>query len=487
MKICLINPPWEENERVGIRAGCRSPNLMPKGHNAYLPFPFLLAYTAAFLESKGLDVLLIDGVAERCDWESFVTRVQAFAPDLVIAETSTTSLRYDLARMQEIKTANPAVRIVLYGPHLSARPQDGLTTPAVDFVIIGEPEQTAHELIQALTNGGNLREVASLVYREAGGDVRINARRPLTDINQLPYPKRHGLAMDRYSVPGFPAPVVYIYGSRGCPYRCTFCQWPQTIFEPGKYRPRDAEKIVDEMEYVLQEFPRTRSFYFADDIFNLGRARMLKFTQEMKRRNLRFPYGIDGRADHLDPELLERMAETGLFTLRIGIESGDVDVLKKTRKALNLKKAREILQISHDLGIRNHISLMIGLAEESWQSVENTIAYVKSLAIDSVQFSVATPFPGTEYYRYVEEQGLWKDQDWSEFNGWDTAVMHTTCMTAEEIQKAVNYARRNVYFSPQFIKRRLGYVRDVRDLAAITGKAWRLVTASRQISSSGTQ
>jgi radical SAM superfamily enzyme YgiQ (UPF0313 family) len=198
----------------------------------------------------------------------------------------------------------------------------------------------------------------------------------------------------------------------------------------------------------------------------------------MKRRNLWFPYGIDGRADHLDQELLERMAETGLFTLRIGIESGDVDVLKKTRKALNLEKAREILQISHDLGIRNHISIIIGLAEESWQSVENTIEYVKSLAIDSVQFSVATPFPGTEYYRYVEEQGLWKDQDWSEFNGWDTAVMHTKYMTAEEVQKAVNYARRKVYFSPQFIKRRLGYVRDVRDLVAITGKVWRLVTAS---------
>ena len=273
--------------------------------------------------------------------------------------------------------------------------------------------------------------------------------------------------------------MVYLYGSRGCPYLCTFCLWPQTIFEPGKYRPRDAEKIVDEMEYVLQEFPQTRSFYFADDIFNLGRARMLKFTEEMKRRNLRFPYGIDGRADHLDRELLERMAETGLFTLRVGIESGDVDVLKKTRKALDLEKTREILRIAHDLGIRNHICMMICLAEESWQSVENTIAYVKSLAIDSVQFSVATPFPGTEYYRYVEEHGLWKDHDWSEFNGWDTAVMHTTSMTADEIQQAVNYARRKVYFSPRFIKRRLGYIRDVRDLAAITGKAWHLVTASR--------
>jgi radical SAM superfamily enzyme YgiQ (UPF0313 family) len=477
MKVCLINAPWEEDKKWGIRAGCRFPNLMLKRHNAYLPYPFLLAYTASFLESKGLDVLMIDGVAERCDLASFMNRVHAFAPDMVIAESSTPSLRFDLARMQEIKTANPGVFIVLYGPHMSVRPQDGLTTPAVDYVIVGEPEHTTYELIRALTNGGNLAEIDGLVYREANGNLRINPRRPLTDINQLPYPKRHGLPMDRYSVPGFPSPVVYMYGSRGCPFMCTYCLWPQTIYERGKYRARDAEKIVDEMEYVLKEFPQTRSFYFADDTFNLGRARMLKFAAEMKRRKLRFPYGIDGRADHLDRELLERMAETGLFTLRIGIESGDVNVLKKARKALNLEHTREVLQIAQDLGIRNHISLMIGLAEESWQSVENTIDYVKSLAIDSAQFSVATPFPGTEYYRYVEEQGLWKDRDWSKFSASDTAVMHTKYMTAEEVQKATNHARRKVYFSPRFIKKRLGYVRDVRDLIAITGKAWRLVIA----------
>jgi radical SAM superfamily enzyme YgiQ (UPF0313 family) len=476
MRVCLVNPPWEDNGRWGIRAGCRFPNLMPRKHNSYVPFPFLLAYTGAYLESSGVDVLLIDGVAERCDTPSFLARIRLFSPDLVVAETASTSLAHDLELLSQVKSENPSAHVTLYGPHVSVLPQDALISPAVDSVALGEPEHTIRELVESLGQGKGLERILGLAYREADGAIRFNPRRPLIqDLDSLPYPKRAELPMERYSVPGFPSPVVFMYASRGCPHRCTFCLWPQTIFEKGNYRPRAPERIVEEMAHVLDEFPSTRSVFFDDDTFNIGRDRLIRFADELDRRKIRIPWGMNARADHWDRELLERLAATGLFTLRLGIESGDQAVLDTCGKALNLEDARNNLHLAHEVGIRNHVSFMIGLAAETPDSVEKTIRFAKSIPADSVQFSVAVPFPGTDYHRYVEAQGFLVTRDYRLYSGSDNAVMRTEAMSAEEIRHAIVHARRRVYFSPRFIARRLRYVRDPRDLLAIVRKVTRLL------------
>jgi len=480
VKTCFINPPWEENGRRGIRAGCRFPNLTIAKTNSYVPFPFLLAYAAAYSESKGVDVLCIDGVAERCDATSVCERIREFEPDLLVAETATTALKHDLGVLQAIRSARPSIRIAMYGSHVDVRPDDALDNPAVDFVIRGEPELTSYELARALEAGDDLSRVAGLVYRDKSGRPVTTPQRPLIpDLDaELPYPKRRGMPMDRYNVPGFPSPVMFIYGSRGCPYKCSFCLWPQTNLK-GNYRARPGEKIAEEIAWVLEHYPETGSFFFDDDTFNLGRRRLLSFADEMSRRGICIPWGMNARADNWDREMLERLVDTGLFTLRIGIESGDQDVLDRTLKGIDLGQAREMLEMAHSLGIKNHISFVIGLPGETPKSVENTIRFIHSVPADSVQFSVAIPFPGTSFYRYVEENGFLLTHDWSKFNGFDHVVMRTEAMTAAEIEKAITRARRRVYFSPRFIRRRLSYVRDLRDLGALTRKVWRLVGPRR--------
>src|SRR5436190_2267202 len=118
MKTCFINLPWEEDNRRGIRAGCRFPNLTAKNTNAYVPFPFLLAYAAAYAEGRGADVLCIDGVAERSDVASVGRRVREFRPDLIVAEISTSSLHYDLNALREVRAGHPAARVAVYGSHV---------------------------------------------------------------------------------------------------------------------------------------------------------------------------------------------------------------------------------------------------------------------------------------------------------------------------------------------------------------------------------
>lgn len=476
MKVCLLNAPWEEQDKWGIRAGCRFPNLMPKGHNSYVPFPFLIAYTASYLESKGSQVLVIDGVAERCGAEVALHRIRDFKPDLVIAETAATSLRYDQRFLERVRSGVPGVKIALYGSHVTTLPHEGMDSPAVDFVIRGEPELTAHELILAAEDGQIYGSVDGLAWRDSAGKVVLNRpRAPMKEIEALPYPKREGMPLDRYNVPGFPSPVVFMYGSRGCPYKCTFCLWPQTIFGDKPYRAREPEKIVEEMAHVLETYPQTRSFFFDDDTFNLGRARVLRFADEMKRRGIKVPWGMNARADNWDREMLERLIETGLFTLRIGIESGDQAVLDKTKKDLNLEGARRMLEMSDGLGISNHVSFIIGLEGETWESVDRTVKYIKTLPVDSVQFSVAAPFPGTGLHKLAEDKGHLTTKDWTRYNGAHNAVMRTDAMSTDEVMRALRSARRRVYFSPRFVKRRLSFIRNWRDLAAISRKAMSLV------------
>ncbi|TWT89822.1 Ribosomal protein S12 methylthiotransferase RimO [Pseudobythopirellula maris] len=483
MRVCYFNPPWETDERWGIRAGCRFPNLTRKNSNAYLPFPFLLAYAAAYAEEQGAEVLCIDGIAERASPASVIGRIDRFRPDLVVVETSTTSLGHDLRVLTSLKEKLPECRVAMYGPHVDVRPQDALDCAAVDFVIRGEPERTSVELAKKLAAGESVDTVAGLVLREsAGGEGlavlgshRSTDRRALIEnLDELPYPHRATLPMDRYNVPGFPAPVMFMYGSRGCPYKCNFCLWPQTMLK-GSYRTRSGPEIAAEMDWALKAYPKTKSFFFDDDTFNLGRTRVLEFADEMKRRRLVVPWGMNARADNWDRELMERLIETGLFTLRIGVESGDPEVLRRTQKDINLDQVRETLELSHSLGIKNHVSFVIGMIGETEESVSNTVRYIKTLPVDSVQFSVAIPFPGTSFYDHVEKQGQLMTKDWDKFNGFEDVVVRTETMTSDDLQRAVTRARRQVYFSPTFIRRRLSYVRNLRDLSALTRKAARLL------------
>jgi radical SAM superfamily enzyme YgiQ (UPF0313 family) len=476
MKVCLVNPPWEENGRWGIRAGCRFPNMMPKKHNSYVPFPFLLAYTASYLESNGIDVLIVDGVAERCTKESFLERIKAYSPDLLIAETATTSFNYDMTLLSSLAHDIPELKITFYGPHVSVLPEEALRSSAIHFVIIGEPEQTSLDLIRALSNGGDLLAVEGLVFKDSNGAVITNCRQKLIDdLDLLPYPERHRLPLKSYHVPGFPEPVVFIYGSRGCPFGCNFCLWPQTIFEKGSYRTRSGKSIAQEMKWVMKNFPGTKSFFFDDDTFHLGMKRMNDFADALEEREISIPWGCNARADHWDQATLMRLKKNGLFTLRIGIESGNQSILNTIGKDLNLAEAKKLLTMAHELGIQIHISFVIGLQGESKESLDNTLKFIQSVPVDSVQFSIAIPFPGTAYYKYVEENDFFVTHEWKKFNGFDHVVMRTEYLSAEELMKGVTSLRRRVYFSPHFIKQRLRYVRNFRDLGALSRKVIRLV------------
>ena len=452
VKVLLANPPWRREERLGVRAGSRWAFTIPAGKGAtvppYVPFPFFLAYAAAVLEQAGAVVRLVDAIAEGMDTVAFLETIADFGPTLVLLETSTPSIDSDLALGCDIKDRLPAARLALSGPHVSALPVDTLErAPHVDFVLIGEYEYTLRDLVACLAEGGNLDKVLGLAWRDAGAQSAVwaNPRRPvIANLDELPWPARHLLPMRHYrdSFAGLPMPGLQMWASRGCPFGCIFCVWPKVMYGGQAYRVRDPVDVVDEMEQAAKQY-NLCSVSFDDDTFDIGKSRILKLCSEIQRRGLGLPWTAMARADTADGEMIKAMATAGLFAIKYGVESGVQEVVNASGKSLDLNRVRETVRITKNLGVKVHLTFTFGLPGETEETIRRTLEFASEVDPDSVQFSIATPYPGTTYYDMAKASGMLMARDWTDFDGADRATVRTEAMSPEELEAALSRARRS--------------------------------------------
>ena len=254
LKIFLGNGPWYKPGYYGVRAGSRWPHFEEECSD-YLPFPFFLAYATAILEKAGHECLLVDGIAERGSEDAYIARAAAFKPQVAILEVSTASLDTDLRQAAKIKDACPQCHIVFCGLHVDMfEPAFLEQTPCVDFVIKGEYDVIVEPLVRAIEDGQNYDAVPNLVYRTPSGAGKDTPRQEVVhDLDSLPWPARHSLPMlNYYDLPGgIPAPSLQMWASRGCPFKCIFCAWPQIMYGNNKYRTRNPVDVVDEIEWCV--------------------------------------------------------------------------------------------------------------------------------------------------------------------------------------------------------------------------------------------
>jgi len=445
MRIFLANAPWKKPGFYGVRAGSRWPHF-ENDFACYMPFPFFLAYATAILKDSGYEVLLVDAIAEDLDEAEFFSRLEDFRPDVIVYEVSTASILVDLnvaARTREMFGGEN--KIVFAGAHKEMYESSFLQHECnVDYVLIGEYEFSLLRLMEHLKEKMDLREVEGLIFRNAEGEVVQNQPRPLEqDLDKFPWPARQFLPMHKYidTPGGIPTPSLQLWASRGCPFKCIFCAWPQIMYGGAHYRTRRPKDVVDELEWCIQEYG-FKSFYFDDDTFNIGKPRILALAHEIKERNIGLPWAIMARADTMDREMLEAMREAGLYALKYGVESGSQELVSKACKGLNLQKVRETIRITRELGIKCHLTFMFGLPGETWETVEETIHFAREMDPDTLQFSIATPFPGSQFYQMMREQGHLMSDDFNEYDGYHRAVIRTENLSARELEEALRRANK---------------------------------------------
>jgi len=443
-KILLANAPWHDETRPwlwGVRAGSRWPHMEGWRPDVnpppYLPFPHFLAQAAALLEGiPELRVLLVDSVAQGERLPAFLGRASSYSPDILFLETSTPSLEWDLDMARRLKELLPGVLIGMGGTHAPLREADWLRAhPQVDFTCFGEYELSLEAFVRALLAGTH-GPVAGVHYRLPDGSVVLgDARPPCEDLDFLPRYAYHHLPMHRYvdNPFGLPGPSVQVWASRGCPFGCSFCVWPQVVYGQRRFRARSVDKVVDEVEWLVRTYD-FQSFYFDDDTTNVGKERTLALAGKIASRRLGVPWAMMARADLMDREILEALYASGMRAVKYGVESASQDLIDASNKSLKLEKVKAACKITRELGIRMHLTFMFGLPGETPASVDATTALALELDPDELQLSLCTPFPGTSLHEEAERNG-WLVGGAS-LDGFNDAALNLPTMSAQALASA---------------------------------------------------
>jgi radical SAM superfamily enzyme YgiQ (UPF0313 family) len=273
------------------------------------------------------------------------------------------------------------------------------------------------DLVNNLENNSSLSSIRGLAYRQ-DSQIKINALRQTTDnLDDLPWPERQDVPIYKYNdgFAGLPVPNVQMWSSRGCPFKCIFCLWPQTLYREHKYRKRNTIDVVDEMEFLVKKF-HFKAVYFDDDVFNIDRNHVLAICDEIIKRRIGLPWAVMARADLMDEELLDKLAGAGLYAIKYGIESADENILKFCKKDMDLDRACQMIEYTKKLGIKTHLTFCLGFPQETKQTIDKTVNFIQKVNPYSFQFSFATPFPGTEFFGYMQENDLLLSSDWSDYD-----------------------------------------------------------------------
>jgi radical SAM superfamily enzyme YgiQ (UPF0313 family) len=438
MKILIANPAFRRPvgnnlERYFLGSGMRFPWSILKRQDErprYAMFPFFLAYTAALLEKDCFDVKVIDCVPLNLSEKEFISRCLEINPDVLLFEPNTAVIDHVIRLSYDIKQQCGA-NIVLAGSHVSCYPEQILHDHShIDFIAIGEYEQVFLRLMQSLRDQQSLDILPGIGHRLSDGTIQINERaRQIEPLDKLPPPARHLFPsffnhdMSLYH-DGFCqySPAFHMHASRGCPFECNFCVWVQVLYEGGKQRSFSAKRVVDEMQMLIDN-QGAQEIYFDDDNFTSNRKQVYALCEEVKKRDLNIAWSAMADAIALTTDLLEEMASAGCIGIKFGLDSADINVLNSVQKPLKITHLETIIKKAKKLNIKTHMTVVFGLTGETKHTLNKTFDYSCLLDIDSIQFSIATPCPGTTMYNDLISKGRITAKRWDEFDGANTTVV----------------------------------------------------------------
>ncbi len=315
---------------------------------------------------------------------------------------------------------------------LAASKMPQLFEGAADFVIAGEPE----EAVQRLARGVRLQGLC--------------ASRELTDLDALPFPRWDllgaGVSRSGRSPWSRPRHVFPVMASRSCPEFCTYC--PHRIL--STYRARSVENITAELAHLCSRYGRP-FVIFRDPLFTQDRERALALCDAIQSRGLQFRFECETRLDRIDEELLQQMQAAGLRVLKFGVESVSPDVLRRVgRRPIPEQRQRQVVQACRDLGIRTVGFYVLGLPDDTWDSIAATIDYSISLGSTLASFKMLTPYPGTPLWKHLGPRV--RESDWERFDGFSVTFEHPA-LTGDELRFLLAAAFSRFYLRPSFFAR----------------------------------
>jgi len=453
VKAAFINPPYFPK----FSRESRSPGVAKSGT---LYWPMFLSYAAGTAEADGNEVLLLDAPAMKLDKEAVLQKLKDFAPDLTVCQTSTPSIINDLEFAQAVKneTQKP---VAMMGTHASAEPLETLNMePALDFCITGEADYTIRNLIRHLRGDGvkKLSEIAGLAWRNSTGEIDFQPEgQKIQNLTELPwvsktYHKHLYSCYKKYFYGANLNPIVVILAGRGCPYRCTYCVLPQTM-NGHVYRKREPKDVVNELEYIKENFKELGEVFFEDDTFTADKENAKAICEEILSRNLKITWSCNARAD-VPEDLLLLMKRAGCREMCVGFESANANVLNSVRKGLKIDGAIPFMKAAKKAKIFVHGCFMVGNPGDTKETLEETLKYAKKLSPGTAQFYPIMAYPGTTAYKEALESGALSSKDynqWLDKDGYHRTTIQRPGLSSQDLVDFCDRARRKFYLRPKYL------------------------------------
>ena len=457
MKVCFVNPPFKAKYGKFSRES-RSPSI---GHSGVLYYPLWLIYAACVAEKNGFEVVFIDGPAKRMTKKRALQQIQEKASDarLFVFDTSTPSIYSDIAFASRVKTMFPSAMTMLVGTHPSATPDETMSiSKGIDCLARHEYDYIVRDTAIAIRDGLELDTVDGLTWRKEGRIIHNKDARHIENLDEIPFAsefiKLH-LCIKDYVFPAAAFPAIQIFTGRGCPARCNFCVYPQTL-HGHKYRLRTPENVIEEIKYIKNNFPDVKEIVFEDDTFTINKQRVIEICNLIISNKIKIRWLCNARVN-LDYETMCIMKKAGCHLIIPGIESMNQQILNNIHKGTTIEQIERYISDAKRAGLMVHACYMVGNQGETRETMENTLAAALRFNTDTAQFFPLIPYPGTEAYTWAKDNGFinGKYNEYIHKDGTLNCIISTPDLKAQELVDFCSYARKKYYLRPWYIMHRL--------------------------------
>ena len=462
MKVALINPPKIHQVWAGV------PDIF-NGKDIYLFPPLGIMYLSAAIKKYSKhDVVLFDAQPFDMTAEQVADAAAGENPDVVGVTAQTHNLVDVFSVLKRIRQKLPKAHIIVGGPHTWNFPDEAIAIPEVDSIIRGDGEHSLPEWLDAIENNSGKDQVLGVYYKDENGEIHQNEKRHVTkDLDELPFPDRDSLPRERYYTPGMKASnTTTLITSRGCPYRCNFCNTYQ------RYSVRSAKSIVDEMEHCRDKYG-IEEIHFIDDLFNRTSDRVIEIANEILKRNVNMRWGFKATIRQTTPEMLKLAKKAGCTKIHYGVETGTNEGLKSLNKKLTVEEVKETFDLTKKIGLCAIAYMMIGIPyEKDRKDIMKTIRFIQNLDPDYVVYALLSPYPDTKLFEKGAEMGLYDKDCWNRFMKnpeaeYELPTVWEEHMKKDELVKLFKVAHRSFYFNPSKIMRTLVKITTMEELKRI--------------------
>ncbi|MBF0207700.1 MAG: cobalamin-dependent protein [Oligoflexia bacterium] len=417
--------------------------------------PLGLAYIASSLERANHEIKIVDAQIENLNLSDIQNTIKNFNPVLIGITTMTSNFR---GALEVAKLAKDNNKITLVGgPNLEVFPEETLSYDSIDFGILGEGDVSIVKFVEALENKSSFENIPGLAYKK-DNKIIVNPPELIQNIDELPFPARHLLPINKYSSLISQDPMTTMITSRGCPYKCSFCfkQHADT-----KARFRDPISVVDEIESLVIN-NRIKEVMFYDDTIVTKRTHIEGICRELIKRKLKIRWESPSRVNSIDLDLLKLMKQSGCIRLRYGVESGDESILKEMNKQITGDQVKNIFKLTRSVGIESFAYFMTGYLNESRKMFENTMKLIKEISADQIMITLTTPYPKTALEKNAIKLNMMPEDYWKDFIL--GKINYPLPPLVKGSEKWIKEAYRSFYFRPTYICGRLRHIKTFNQL-----------------------